>query len=280
MKALRMVRVALATLTFVAANLFFFGLAEWASILFKVQLLPAVLAFNGAAVLAVVTATLLFGRVYCSVVCPMGIFQDAVIGLSRRRAAHRKSKPRPLPPPPRGVRLAALAFSVTAIAFGFVSLGSLLDGYSLYGRMAAQLFRPVYSTVQNLVAAFLSDHGHPILFREDVFVRGAGATAVAAAGLVGVAALAWWRGRFFCNLLCPVGAVLALLSKCPFVRLVIDSTKCVECGLCARACKCGAIDFRNGKVDDTACVRCLDCLVACRKSALELRSHTFLPSPK
>lgn len=271
MKVLRTVRVILAALTFACANLFFLGLAEWAAILFKVQLLPALLALNVVAVVGVLVVTLLFGRVYCSVVCPMGVFQDIVIGLSRRVRRSVPPKKRTLPHPPRYLRYVSLVVCVALVAMGLVSLGALLDGYSFYGRIAAQVFRPAYSVAQNLAGAFLADHGHPVLFREVVFVRGACALAVAGTGLVGVAMMAWWRGRLFCNALCPVGAILSLAAHRPLVRIRIDSAKCVACGLCAASCKCGAVDVENRKIDDASCVRCLDCLAACRKGAVAVR---------
>lgn len=270
MKKLRILRVVLAFVAFVFANLFFFGVAAGGELFFKFQLLPAVLALNVAAIAAVVGLTLCFGRVYCSVVCPMGVFQDVVIALSRRFRRGVPPKKRTLPPPPRFLRYASLAFCAALAALGFVSLGALLDGYSLYGRIAAQIFRPAYSVLHNLVAAFLAGHGHPVLFREVVFVRGACALAAAATGLVGVTMMAWWRGRLFCNSLCPVGAVLSLAAHRPLVRIRIDSAKCVKCGLCAASCKCGAIDLSRTLVVDSACVRCLDCASACRKGAISL----------
>ena len=270
MKGLRWLRVILAVLTFACANLFFLGMAEWAAILFEVQLLPALLAFNVAAVVAVLVVTFLFGRVYCSVVCPMGVFRDIVIWLSRRIRRNVSPKNRTQPSPPRFLRYVSLVLCAALVALGFVSLGALLDGYSLYGRIVAQIFRPVYSALHNLVAAFLADHGHPLVFREIVFVRGACALAVAATGLVGVAMMAWWRGRLFCNSLCPVGAVLSLAAHRPLVRIRIDSAKCVKCGLCAASCKCGAIDVPRNRIDDSTCVRCFDCATACRKGAISL----------
>ena len=270
MKGLRWLRVILAALTFVCANLFFLGVAEWAAILFKAQLLPALLAFNVAAVVAVLAVTFIFGRVYCSVVCPMGVFQDVVIWLSRRIRRNAPPKKRTLPHPPKFLRYASLVLCAALVALGLVSLGALLDGYSLYGRIAAQIFRPAYSVLHNLVAAFLADHGHPVLFREVVFVRGACALAVAVTGLVGVGMMAWWRGRLFCNSLCPVGAVLSLAAHRPLVRIRIDSEKCVKCGLCAASCKCGAIDVSQKRIVDSVCVRCFDCAEACRKGAISL----------
>ena len=270
MKSLRFVRMTLALATFVTANLFFFGLAQGAEILFKVQLLPAILALNVAAIAAVVLVTLLFGRVYCSVVCPMGVFQDIVIWI-RRKIRPRScflTSGRESASPLHGLRWVSLGLTVVLVALGFVSLGALLDGYSLYGRIATQVFRPGYSLVHNLVAGLLADAGHPVLFREAVFVRGCCALAVAAVGLAGTVALAWWKGRLFCNALCPVGAALALLSKRPLVKLSIDAGACVGCGLCAKTCKCGAIDVKAKRIDNASCVRCCDCLGVCRKSAI------------
>ena len=161
-----------------------------------------------------------------------------------------------------------VALTALLSAAGFVSLGALLDGYSLYGRIATQLLRPVWSFANNLLATALAQGGYPWLFREEIFVRGSCALVVAAVGLVGIVALAWWRGRWFCNALCPVGAALALLSKRPLVKLSIDAGACVGCGLCAKTCKCGAIDVKAKRIDNASCVRCCDCLGVCRKSAI------------
>lgn len=270
MKRLKIARVALAGMLFVSMNLCFFGLAEGASVLFGCQLLPAVLALNGVAVVAVLLVTVLLGRVYCSTVCPMGVFQDIVMRIARMIRGKRPPRASALPAPPGGVRYVVLLASAVLIALGLVSLGALFDGYSLYGRIATQVFKPAYSAVHNLAAAVLCEAGRPYLIREEVFVRGACALAVALAGLVGIVALAWWRGRIFCNTLCPVGAALAVASRRPLVRLAIDKSACVGCGLCAAACKCGAIDLGGRRVDDASCVRCFNCLAACRKNAISI----------
>ena len=268
---LRKIRIALAAIFFVGITLLLVGIGQqWWGWMAKLQFLPACLALNVAVIVGIILLTFIFGRIYCSVICPLGIFQDIVIWMSRHVRRNVPPKKRTLPHPPRFLRYASLVLCAALVALGFVSLGALLDGYSLYGRIAAQIFRPAYSVLHNLVAALLSDHGHPVLFREVVFVRGACALAVAVTGLVGVAMMAWWRGRFFCNALCPVGALLSLVAHRPLVRIRIDPSKCVKCGLCAASCKCGAIDVSRKSVVDSVCVRCFDCARVCRKGAIFL----------
>lgn len=271
MNRLRLLRVALAALLFSCVNLCFFGLSEGAAVVFGFQLLPALLGLNAVAIAAILIVTLVFGRIYCSTVCPMGVFQDLAIWLFRRVRGRRPPRARILPAPPKALRFVFLTISALLIALGFVSLGALFDGYSLYGRIATQIFKPAYSSACNLLASALCEAGHPCLIREEVFVRGACALSVALAGLAGVAVLVWWRGRLFCNTLCPVGALLALVSKRPLFRVTIDKARCVKCGLCSASCACGAIDCRHATVDDSACVRCFNCLSSCRKHAISFR---------
>ena len=60
-------------------------LHTWLGWMAKVQLLPAVLALNFVTVAVLVILTLIFGRVYCSVICPLGVMQDLINRLSASR---------------------------------------------------------------------------------------------------------------------------------------------------------------------------------------------------
>ena len=106
------------------------------------------------------------------------------------------------------------------------------------------------------------------MLKTEIFVRGWAALGVAGVSFLVLAVLAAWRGRLFCNTACPVGAVLGLLSaKAPF-KIRLDASKCVKCGLCAKACKAECIDVAKGTVDQSRCVRCFNCLRTCKKEAM------------
>ncbi|HEY1115087.1 MAG TPA: 4Fe-4S binding protein, partial [Chitinophagaceae bacterium] len=79
---LKKTRVAVSLLFFSVLTLYFLDFAEllprslhW---LTRVQLVPALLALNGVVLCGLALITLLLGRVYCSSLCPMGVFQDVV----------------------------------------------------------------------------------------------------------------------------------------------------------------------------------------------------------
>lgn len=76
-RMLRKIRIAAAVVCFALVTLLFLdftGTAHaWFGWLAKIQLLPAVLAVNAAVVAALALVTLLLGRVYCSVICPLGV---------------------------------------------------------------------------------------------------------------------------------------------------------------------------------------------------------------
>ena len=74
--------------------------------------------------------------------------------------------------------------------------------------------------------------------------------------------------RPFCKYLCPLGAFYALFHKVSFLKLDLDSDKCVNCGLCEKKCKMG-VDIRE-TVQSPECIRCGDCVKVCPKNALKL----------
>lgn len=254
-------------LAFAAVSLLFLDftgtLQAWLGWMAKIQFFPAVMALNIAVVAAVVAVTLLLGRVYCSVVCPLGVFQDGVSWLSSRRKGKRRrfgySKAK------TWLRLSVLALFIVGAFFG---LAGLLDPYSAYGRMAQSLFAPLYTWGNNLLAYLAGRVDSYAFYERDVWLRAGSTLIIAAVTFVAVAVLAWRGGRTYCNTICPVGTVLGLFSRHALFRPVIDAGKCRHCSLCARSCKASCIDFKNHKIDYSRCVDCMDCVEACRFDAL------------
>ena len=261
---LRAMRIVAALAVFIGLNLFFFGFAEGSGCLAQIQFAPACLAFNFIVVGVVAGVTLLMGRIYCSVVCPLGIFQDIVLRLRKLFARQSFSYHRGHP-----VMRAVFAVVFVVLALcGCAALAGLIEPYGAYGRFATHLFEPLAAMCANAAADLAARGGHPCILKSEIFVRGWSALGVAGISFAALTVLAAWRGRLFCNTVCPVGAVLGLLSaKAPF-KIRLDAAKCVKCGLCAKACKAECIDVANGTVDQSRCVRCFNCLGTCKKEAL------------
>ncbi len=261
---LRALRIGAAVAVFVGLNLFFLGLADGMGVLAQVQFVPACLAFNLVVLGVVAGVTLLAGRLYCSVVCPLGVFQDVVLWVRRRfrRTSFAFRQGRPV------VRIVAAVLFAILLVCGVASLAGLVEPYSAYGRFATHLFEPLAAACANYVAELCMKWGHPCMLKSEIFVRGWAALGVAGVSIVALTVVAVMRGRLFCNTVCPVGAVLGLLSAKAPVRIRLDASKCVKCGLCAKACKAECIDVAGGKVDQSRCVRCFTCIGTCKKGAL------------
>ena len=73
--------------------------------------------------------------------------------------------------------------------------------------------------------------------------------------------------RFFCKILCPLGAFYGLFNKVTLYRLRLCEENCVHCGACSKACKM-ALDPSQAP-DSPECILCGDCVKACRFSALK-----------
>lgn len=270
---LRKIRIVLAALTFVLITLLFLdftgALKLWFGWMAEIQFLPAVLALNFCVVAALIVLTLLFGRVYCSVICPLGIMQDIISWFSSRRKGKKmrfgwKKEHRVL-------RYGILAVFVVLIALGFTAIASLIAPYGAFGRIATYLFAPIYGWGNNLLAAIAEHFDNYAFYGVDVYVKSLSGLLIAAVTFVLIAVLAWKGGRTWCNDICPVGAILALFSRFSLFRPVIDTEKCIGCGKCGKMCKASCIDTKNHSVDMSRCVVCMDCIENCSVNAISYK---------
>ena len=143
---LRKLRTAAAIVLLVLITFYFVDFAgllpDGFSVLARIQFVPAIFFHSAVILAALIALTLLLGRLYCSVICPMGIFQDVV---TRIGGFFRKKKKRYKFSNAKNIlRYSVLGVMVIAIISGFSLVVSLLDPYAAYGRIAANLFSPVY----------------------------------------------------------------------------------------------------------------------------------------
>ncbi len=160
---LRKTRITLAAVCFVLITLLFLDFTgtvhAWFGWLAKVQLLPAILALNVGIVVALVLLTLLFGRIYCSVICPLGVMQDIFAWLGKKQKKNRYTYS-----PAKSVwRYVMLALFLVTLIAGIGIIPQLLAPYSAYGRIAANLFAPLYGWGNN-VLAYLAERADSYAF--------------------------------------------------------------------------------------------------------------------
>ena len=268
---LRKIRIILASLFFIGVTLLFLDFTgtihAWLGWMAKVQFLPAVLALNFGVVAVLLALTLIFGRVYCSVICPLGVMQDIISwihGKTKKKNRFRFS----YSPAKNWLRYGVLAVFVIALVAGLHSLVALVAPYSAYGRIASNLLAPVYQWGNNFFAWIAERADSYAFYSTEVWIRSGATFAVAAVTFVVVAVLAWKHGRTWCNTICPVGSVLGFFSKFSLFAPVIDTEKCRNCGLCGKQCKASCINTKEHSIDYSRCVACMDCIDTCKDGAI------------
>ena len=283
---LRKIRITLALLLFVAITLLVLdftstlhGYFSWVA---KIQLLPAILAANFVVVAVLAVITLLMGRIYCSVVCPMGTYFDCVAWLSRKLFQRGRAKYHHIENPliHNVIRGSFLALFIILMISGMVGIASLIAPYSSYVRMVLTLLQPLYMMANNALAYLAERVDSYAFYNVEVWLH---------SGFVLITTLITWLivsfmaarwGRLYCNSICPVGSVLGLLARFSWLKPVIANDKCVHCGLCERGCKAQAIKITREEtaIDYTRCVDCFNCLEACKHGALKFQGKSD-PTP-
>lgn len=265
---LKKIRRFLAVLCFVAVTLLFLdftgALHHWLGWAAKVQFFPAVLAANFIIVAVLVLLTLVFGRIYCSVVCPLGVMQDLISWLHGKRKKNRFTYSKEV----KWLRYPVLAVFIALVIAGVGATLTLLEPYGTYGMIATNLFQPLYQWCNNGLAAIAEHYESYTFYSTDVWVKSATALALSAVLFAVIGILAWRGGRTYCNTICPVGTLLSFVSRFSILKVHIDHDKCIKCGLCTRNCKASCINHEDGTVDHCRCVTCGNCIEKCHKDAI------------
>ena len=245
---LKKLRIILAFIFFTCITIFLCRPTDvaWMNWIVKLQFLPALLSLNAIAIIITVLITLLFGRIYCSVICPFGVLQDIIIWINgiinKRMKIHKRyefSKEK------RWLRYSVLLFYVVGVLLGVSAIITILEPYASYGRIVSAILHPTLPT-----------------------------TIVAAATFLIIAFLAVRYGRTYCNTICPVGTTLGILSRFSLLKPVIDTTKCTGCKVCSNKCKASCINPQQHSIDYSRCLACMDCLTNCNQGAITYRIRT------
>lgn len=245
------------------------------------QFLPSLLKFitilgiAGTGFVLIILLTALFGRVYCSVICPLGIFQDLISRIrkwtARKTHRYRYHRPRHL------LRYFFMGLVILILLAGSMTGISLLDPYSIFGRMASQLFQPVYLWFNNRLAGILGSIGVYAVYPEAIIPAPFVTYLMPAVMLILIVWMSYARGRLFCNTVCPVGTLLGLVSRTSLFRIMMSSERCTKCAKCAFECKAECIGVKDLAVDFSRCIACYNCIRVCPEDAIQYR---FAPALK
>jgi ferredoxin len=275
---LKYIRLAVALAVFIIFSLAFLGIPallpniKLIKGLTFLQFIPSILKFTvylsfglAGGYIIILLTTLFFGRIYCSSICPLGIFQDLISRIGRR---FRKQKNYRYSKPFNKLRFSILIFVFLISILGSSLLLNLLDPYSIFGKIFSGIFHPL--------AVFINDTISNIFEKFEIY-------AIAPVGIKGfsiililysficlltIGFLSFFRGRLFCNTICPVGAALGLISKYSIFKIKIDELKCTQCGKCSNNCKSECIDIKTKSVDFSRCVTCYNCVNVCPENCI------------
>ena len=263
---LRKIRTILAVVVFALITLLFLDftgtLHYWLGWLAKIQFLPAVMALNVVVVVALLLLTLVFGRIYCSVICPLGVLQDVLARFRRKKNKYSYSKE------VRWLRYPVLVLFIIAIVAGIGFFFQLLAPYSSFGRIATMIFQPIWMLGNNVLAMIAERADSYAFYSVDVWMKSLPVFVIALVTLAVLFVLAWRGGRTYCNTICPVGTILSFFARFSFLKIRFDEDKCKNCSLCSKNCKAACIDFKTHSVDYSRCVVCGNCIAACKFGAL------------
>lgn len=274
---LKKLRVIISILLFVLITFYFLDFAALMPDSFHglahIQFVPALIGGSFIILAILVVLTLLFGRIYCSTICPMGVYQDIVARISKmvtkKKKRYKFSKPKNI------LRWTVVVVTIVSFFLSFPVLLALIDPYSAFGRITTNVFKPVYMAGNNLLESVFTSFGNYAFYKVNISILDMFSFVAAIITLLTIGFFAWKYGRTYCNTICPVGTLLGFVSKFSLFKVRIDTNMCNGCGSCAMRCKASCIDSKHHTVDDTRCVTCFNCVGSCKQGAL-----TYIPFRK
>ncbi|MFW6132896.1 MAG: 4Fe-4S dicluster domain-containing protein, partial [Planctomycetota bacterium] len=214
--------------------------------------------------LMTVLSAIFLGRAFCGWVCPFGTIHHAVGWLGRRGRSRSQRAAAGRYRKLFEIKYYLLVVVAAALLLGVQQAG-LLDPIALLTRSLTTTLLPMADQVGRSVGADAYDRW--AWFTQVHFVHGAWVIVFVFAGLV-LANL--WMPRFFCRVLCPLGAGLGLLSRFSLLRHRRTEEACTNCARCDAVCPTGAEP--GGELRTSECIVCFNCSELCPTQAVR-----FLP---
>jgi len=215
--------------------------------------------------IAIAVLTVLSGRFFCGWICPLGATIDASDTVILSKANNKQLK--------KVTRIKVLILlAALLIAFlGFNATGysdPITIAYRGYELFLYPFISYIGSEPLSWVLPGYAARDYPFYYYNWIWP---------AIIFIGILALSLFFKRFWCRVLCPLGAIYALLSHFSLLRRTVDADKCVHCGACVKGCRMGAISVDGTGTVEHECIKCFDCLKHCNYDAIQFR---FLPPYK
>ncbi len=276
---LKLLRVITAVLILLLISLTFFDIYGFISdktarYIALTQFIPSALSFINlpsivfSSFIIVTLLTLIAGRNYCSILCPLGVYQDAI---TRTTSVFGIKKKYRFTPAHNLIRYSILTIVIISYSASGTFLIIWLDPFSIYGRFASHVLSPSVIWINNLGAVIFSKFNiysiHSIGIKPAPLILIFIVTAV----IIIISITAAAKGRFYCSTICPVGTFLGLVSKFSFLKIEIDKDTCIHCGKCEKICKSSCIEHADEYVDFSRCVSCFNCLKVCPNSSIKFK---------
>ena len=254
MKQLRIIRICLAVLFFIGAVAYLaIGMRVEHALKFveEFQIIATSVSLSLGAIIAWFVITLLFGRLYCSTVCPLGTLQD-IFGKGRK-LIRKLNKPFHYRPASK-MRYYILGAYIFCIIAGVAAVPFWLEPWSIMRNICGDI--------------------HPSAEKVEWVRMGIGVVYGIVAGVVSFILLllvSLFTGRGFCTDICPVGTALGCFSNFSLYHIEIDPDRCINCMKCEDICPSQCIKVTLRHVDNSRCVRCFDCGGVCPNDAIRLQ---------
>ncbi|MFP4023299.1 MAG: 4Fe-4S binding protein [Thiohalospira sp.] len=243
------------------------------SLLF-LQFIPSLLTFitlftiAGIGFIVIIALNIFFGRVYCSFLCPLGILQD-IFSFISKKVRRLKRYQYAYIKPYSWIRYSFLGIAMIGFFSGLTIIISFLDPYSIFGRISSGLIRPLVVKGNNLLASVFQKFDIYTFYVVDLKPQHWQVIIVSVFFLLLILSFSVFKGRLYCNTVCPVGTLLGLFSRFSVFKISINKDTCTSCKLCEKVCKAGCINIPEQKVEFDRCINCYNCLTVCPVNSVQ-----------